>query len=94
LIYSEVICYNGDTVEKRVELHKGVIKMKARVERGWIRVAETGGIEMYEVVVRVDIKKGKFIESVHRRREDAEARVRELLRIDITVAVSTLTPTI
>ena len=68
--------------------------MKARVERAWIRVAETSGIEMYEVVVRVDVRKGKFIDGVYRRREDAEARIKELLRIDTIVAVSTLTPTI
>ena len=68
--------------------------MKARVEKGWVRVTETSGIEMYEVVVRIDVKKGQFIDSIYRRREDAEARVKELLRIDTTVTVSDLTPTV
>lgn len=68
--------------------------MKARVERAWIRVAEDGVIGRYEVVIRVDIRKGKFIESVHRRYEDAQARVKMLLRIDTTVDVGSLTPTV
>ena len=74
--------------------------MKARIERAWIRARESHGIVEYEVVVRIDVRKGKFIESVHRTPENAHARVEELLRGDesargeILVDLKDLTPTV
>ena len=67
--------------------------MKAKVERAWIQTREDHGVEMYEVVVRVDIKKGRFIESVHRERQEAQARIEDLLHSDILVDMGELTPT-
>ena len=66
--------------------------MKAKVEQAWIRPGEGG--KAYEVVVRVDIVKGKFIESVHAQMDDAQARMKVLLRPDIFVESRDLTPTV
>lgn len=67
--------------------------MKARIEEAWIRAPESGGITRYEVLVRIDVSKGKFIESIHRTYEDAKARMEELLEYDTTVERNALTPT-
>ena len=67
--------------------------MKALIERAWIRAPESGGITRYEVLVRIDVSKGKFIESTHRTYEDARARIEELLEYDTTVERNALTPT-
>ena len=67
--------------------------MKAVIERVWLRAPESGGITRYEVLVRIDVSKGKFIESTHRTYEDARARIEELLEYDTTVERNALTPT-
>ena len=67
--------------------------MKAIIERAWIRAPESGGITRYEVLVRIDVSKGKFIESVHHTYEDARARMEELLEYGTTVERNALTPT-
>jgi hypothetical protein len=70
---------------------KGIVNMKAKVEQAWIRPRGEG--ESYEVIVRVDAAKGKFIESTHRQHDDAQARIKFLLRPDTFVEVRNLTPT-
>ena len=70
--------------------------MKVRVERAWIRVVDTAGVEKYQVVVRVDAMKGQFLESVHADRESAEGRIWELQKSvprGLVLDAAGLTPT-
>jgi hypothetical protein len=71
---------------------KGMINVKAKIVQAWIHSKEDG--EFYEVIVRVDTAKGKFIESVHRRHDEAQARIKFLLRPDTFVEVRNMTPTV
>ncbi|HEY4721669.1 MAG TPA: hypothetical protein VII92_07480 [Anaerolineae bacterium] len=45
----------------------------------------------FEVVVRIDMAKGTFIESVHDDRDDAQARVKYLLHPNTLIEVNNLT---
>ena len=63
--------------------------MKAKVEQAWIRPRLNG--TSFEVVIRIDMAKGTFIESVHDDHDGAQARVKHLLHPDTLIEVHNLT---
>ena len=63
--------------------------MKTKVEQAWIRPRLNG--TSFEVVVRIDMVKGTFIESVHDDHDEAQARVKYLLQPNTLIEVHSLT---
>jgi len=66
--------------------------MKAKVVEARIRPKPDG--EAFEVVIRLEGSYDKFVESVHHRQFQAEARVKELLRPGTMIETEKLTPTV
>ena len=63
---------------------------EVKVEQAWVRPRLDG--KSFEVVVHVDAIKGKFIEGVHDDNDDAQARVKVLLRPGTLIEARDLTP--
>ena len=68
-------------------------RVKARVEQVWIQSSQDAGREVYQVIIRIDTRKGKFIEGVYRHHDEALSRLRALRRSFATVDEDSLRPT-